>query len=86
MTSVDEVDEEEKDLGVVTDQEKFATNVKGAWVRPSTKFHEKVTAEESTFKAEKGRYHVYYSDACPWYADSSSITDSYQYSDSTNSQ
>lgn len=40
---------------------------KGRFVRPSTTFRNKITADGSSgFKAEKGRYHLYISWACPW--------------------
>mmetsp|Transcript_17800 Transcript_17800/g.15943 ORF Transcript_17800/g.15943 Transcript_17800/m.15943 type:complete len:336 (+) Transcript_17800:46-1053(+) len=48
------------------DQDKHATNVKGAFKRAPTAFHDKITAEESKYTAEKDRYHLYYSSACPW--------------------
>ncbi|MDY6802623.1 MAG: glutathione S-transferase family protein [Cyanobacteriota bacterium] len=39
----------------------------GRFVRPSTTFRNKITADGSSgFKAEKGRYHLYISWACPW--------------------
>lgn len=75
MTSVDDVDEDETKMELLTEQEKHATNVKGAWVRPSSKFHDQITVEESKFTAEKDRYHLYYSDACPWYVLQSIIVD-----------
>ncbi len=40
---------------------------KGRFVRPSTTFRDRVTADGSSgFKAESGRYHLYISWACPW--------------------
>ena len=39
----------------------------GKFIRPSTTFRNKVTADNSSgFKAEPGRYHLYISWACPW--------------------
>jgi len=39
----------------------------GRFLRPSTQFHDWVTADGSSgFKAEPGRYHLYVSLACPW--------------------
>ncbi|NEP42046.1 MAG: glutathione S-transferase family protein, partial [Okeania sp. SIO2H7] len=39
----------------------------GRFVRPSTTFRNQITADGSSgFKAEKGRYHLYISWACPW--------------------
>ena len=39
----------------------------GRFVRPSTTFRHKITADGSSgFKAEAGRYHLYISWACPW--------------------
>lgn len=39
----------------------------GRFIRPSTTFHHKITADGSSgFKAEPGRYHLYISWACPW--------------------
>ena len=40
---------------------------KGQFVRPSTTFHNSITADGSSgFKAENDRYHLYISLACPW--------------------
>jgi putative glutathione S-transferase len=39
----------------------------GRFVRKSTQFRDRVTADGSSgFKAESGRYHLYVSYACPW--------------------
>lgn len=39
----------------------------GRFVRPSTTFRNKITADGSSgFQAERGRYHLYISWACPW--------------------
>jgi glutathionyl-hydroquinone reductase len=39
----------------------------GKFIRPSTTFRHKVTADgSSSFKTEPGRYHLYISWACPW--------------------
>jgi putative glutathione S-transferase len=39
----------------------------GRFVRPSTTFRDRVTADGSSgYKAEAGRYHLYVSWACPW--------------------
>ncbi len=40
---------------------------KGRFLRPSTTFRDRITADGSSgFKAEAGRYHLYISWACPW--------------------
>lgn len=39
---------------------------KGRFVRPSTTFHHQITADDSDFKAQSGRYHLYICWACPW--------------------
>ena len=53
---------------MATDQEKHATKIKGAFKRPSTAFHDKISEEkDAKYPAESGRYHLYYSSACPWY-------------------
>ncbi|MBD0344181.1 MAG: glutathione S-transferase family protein [Coleofasciculus sp. Co-bin14] len=40
---------------------------KGRFLRPSTTFRDRITADGSSgFKAEAGRYHLYISSACPW--------------------
>ena len=40
---------------------------KGAFKRPATQFHDKISADGSTdYKAESGRYHLYVAWACPW--------------------
>ena len=52
-----------------TDQEKLAVaaNIKGAFKRSATEFHDTVSADkDSQYPAESGRYHLYYSIACPW--------------------
>lgn len=38
----------------------------GAFQRQASRFRSWITAEDSEFKAEKGRYHLYVSLACPW--------------------
>ncbi|NJN10841.1 MAG: glutathione S-transferase family protein [Richelia sp. RM1_1_1] len=39
----------------------------GKFIRPSTTFRDKITADGSSgFKAQAGRYHLYISWACPW--------------------
>lgn len=44
-----------------------AVRTEGAFVRPDSSFHGRVTADgRSGFKAEAGRYHLYVSLACPW--------------------
>ena len=53
------------------DQDKFAVSdelaKKGAFKRPATAFHDRITADGSSkFPAEKGRYHLYFSWGCPW--------------------
>ncbi|XP_077991666.1 glutathionyl-hydroquinone reductase YqjG-like [Glandiceps talaboti] len=47
--------------------EAMARMKKGEFVRGPTAFHDYVTADGSSgFKAEKNRYHLYISLACPW--------------------
>src|SRR4028118_18652 len=42
-------------------------DTKGRFLRPSTTFRDRITADGSSgFKAESGRYHLYISWACPW--------------------
>jgi putative glutathione S-transferase len=42
-------------------------DTKGRFLRPSTTFRDRITADGSSgFKAESGRYHLYVSWACPW--------------------
>eukprot|EP01147_Barroeca_monosierra_P000859 gene860-4131_t len=53
------------------DQDKFAVSEeaarKGAFKRPATAFHHRVTADGSSgFPAEANRYHLYVAWACPW--------------------
>jgi len=53
------------------DQDKHAVSAeeakKGAFKRPATQFHDKISADGSTdYKAESGRYHLYVAWACPW--------------------
>jgi putative glutathione S-transferase len=49
----------------VTDREQ--EDKKGKFVRPSTTFRNWITADGSSgFKAERDRYHLYVSLACPW--------------------
>ena len=46
---------------------KPSTNEKGEFVRKNSNFRERVTADGSSeFKAERNRYHLYVSLACPW--------------------
>jgi len=54
------------DLTEGSDQAKYANTakVKGAVVRPSVKFHDKVGTEN--FPVEKRRYRLYLAEACPW--------------------
>ena len=43
------------------------TDKKGAFVRQTSAFRERVTADGSSgFPAEPGRYHLYVCYACPW--------------------
>ena len=45
----------------------YKADEKGQFVRPETSFRKQVTADGSSdFKAEKDRYHLYVSLACPW--------------------
>jgi glutathionyl-hydroquinone reductase len=45
----------------------YEPDEKGRFVRPETRFHQRVTADGSSgFPAEAGRYHLYASYACPW--------------------
>jgi glutathionyl-hydroquinone reductase len=63
-------------MGLLVDgvwQEDVSRTKEGHFVRPATHFHDFVTADGSAgptgdggFAAEKGRYHLYISLACPW--------------------
>lgn len=58
-------------LGILADgkwiSERDQEDAQGRFVRPSTTFRHKITADGSSgFKAERGRYHLYISWACPW--------------------
>lgn len=58
-------------LGLLADgkwvSEREQEDEKGRFIRPSTTFHHKITADGSSgFKAEPDRYHLYISWACPW--------------------
>ncbi len=58
-------------LGILKDgkwiSEREQEDSDGKFVRPSTTFRDKITADGSSgFKAEPGRYHLYISWACPW--------------------
>ncbi len=58
-------------LGVLIDgkwiSEREQEDKQGKFIRPSTTFRDKITADGSSgFKAELGRYHLYISWACPW--------------------
>ena len=58
-------------LGVLVDgkwvSEREQEDSQGKFIRPSTTFRNKITADGSSgFKAEPGRYHLYISWACPW--------------------
>lgn len=58
-------------LGILVDgkwvTERDQEDSKGRFIRPSTTFRNKITADGSSgFKAESGRYHLYISWACPW--------------------
>jgi putative glutathione S-transferase len=45
----------------------YAPDEAGRFVRPRTRFHDRVCASgEGRFPAEAGRYHLYVSYACPW--------------------
>jgi len=59
--------------GVWSQESAFPTDNDGRFVRPSAPIRHWVTADgaagpsgEAGFKAEKGRYHLYISLACPW--------------------
>jgi glutathionyl-hydroquinone reductase len=59
--------------GVWSQESAFPTDHDGRFVRPSAPIRDWVTADGSAgpsgaggFKAEKGRYHLYISLACPW--------------------
>jgi putative glutathione S-transferase len=59
--------------GVWSQESAFPADKDGRFVRPSAPFRNWVTADGSAgpsgvggFKAEKGRYHLYVSLACPW--------------------
>jgi putative glutathione S-transferase len=58
-------------LGILKDgkwiSQRKQEDSEGKFVRPSTTFRNKITADGSSgFKAEPGRYHLYISWACPW--------------------
>jgi len=58
-------------LGILAEgkwvSERDQEDSQGRFVRPSTTFRHKITADGSSgFKAEPGRYHLYISWACPW--------------------
>ncbi|OUL17719.1 glutathione S-transferase family protein [Nostoc sp. 106C] len=58
-------------LGILKDgkwiSEREQEDSQGKFIRPSTTFRNKITADGSSgFKAEPGRYHLYISWACPW--------------------
>jgi glutathionyl-hydroquinone reductase len=58
-------------LGILKDgkwiPEREQEDTDGKFIRPSTTFRDKITADGSSkFKAEPGRYHLYISWACPW--------------------
>lgn len=58
-------------LGILIDgkwvAERDQEDSKGRFIRPSTTFRNKITADGSSgFKADSGRYHLYISWACPW--------------------
>lgn len=58
-------------LGILVDGKWVAQrdqeDTQGRFVRPSTTFRNKITADGSSgFKAEPDRYHLYISWACPW--------------------
>lgn len=58
-------------LGILTNgkwiSEREQEDEQGKFIRPSTTFRNKITADgASGFKAEPGRYHLYISWACPW--------------------
>lgn len=45
----------------------YAPDEAGRFVRPTTRFRERLSArEEGRFPARAGRYHLYVSKACPW--------------------
>src|SRR4028119_999168 len=47
--------------------ERWQEDEEGHFIRTSTSFRNKITADGSSgFKAEAGRYHLYISWACPW--------------------
>src|SRR3712207_5783684 len=50
-----------------TDSGRTAAPVSGAWQRPPSTFRDWISADGSTaYPAERGRYHLYVSWACPW--------------------
>ncbi|MGD1873028.1 MAG: glutathione S-transferase family protein [Mastigocoleus sp.] len=58
-------------LGILKDgkwvSQREQEDSEGKFIRPSTTFRNKITADGSSgFKAEPGRYHLYISWACPW--------------------
>lgn len=58
-------------LGILADGKWISSRAqedeKGRFVRPTTTFRDRITADGSSgYKAEAGRYHLYISWACPW--------------------
>ena len=56
-------------MSQLSDPDKFAVdkNIKGAFKRSATEFHDKVVDDDKAkYPAEADRYHLYYSTACPW--------------------
>jgi len=60
----------EKTMGLLVDgawQEDVSRTTNGRFIRPTTAYHNAVTADSTSyFPAEAGRYHLYISLACPW--------------------
>src|SRR5688572_23172901 len=53
--------------GICKDESTFGSISGGKFNRPTTQFHKQITADGSSgFPAEPGRYHLYFSYACPW--------------------
>ena len=57
-------------MGLLVDgawQEDVSRTTNGRFIRPTTAYHNAVTADSTSyFPAEAGRYHLYISLACPW--------------------
>lgn len=52
--------------GVWQTDPELATTKDGQFVRPDSTFRQQIQARDGSFPAEKDRYHLYVSYACPW--------------------